>query len=202
MEESEKIDLKNAVEEFEKLKTSFPRLKWGLLHGQMKSEEKFQIMENFISKNIDVLVTTTVIEVGVDVSNASIMVVEHSERFGLSQLHQLRGRVGRGSEKSYCILILGDRVSKESYIRACIMEKYSDGFHIAEEDLNLRGAGEFFGTKQSGNINFRIAHIIRDIEVLRQARRAAQMLVDKDPDLKQEPLLKQEMEKLSQIRMI
>ena len=202
VEESEKIDLKNAVEQFEKLKTSFSKIKWGLLHGQMKSEEKSKIMESFISKNIDVLVTTTVIEVGVDIANATIMVVEHSERFGLSQLHQLRGRVGRGSEKSYCILILGDRVSKESYIRACIMEKHLDGFRIAEEDLNLRGAGEFFGTKQSGNINFRIAHIIRDVEVLRQARRAAQTLIDKDPNLKNEPLLKQEMEKLSQTRLI
>jgi len=202
VEESEKIDLKNAVEQFEKLKTSFPRLKWGLLHGQMKSEEKSKVMEDFISKNIDVLVATTVIEVGVDVPNATIMVVEHSERFGLSQLHQLRGRVGRGGEKSYCILILGDRVSKESYMRACTMEKYSDGFRIAEEDLNLRGAGEFFGTKQSGNINFRIAHIIRDVEILRQARRVAQTLIDKDPDLKNEPLLKQEMQRLSETRLI
>ncbi|MDE0151015.1 MAG: ATP-dependent DNA helicase RecG [Bdellovibrionales bacterium] len=201
VEESEKIDLKNAVEQFEKLKTSFPKLKWGLLHGQMKPEEKSKIMEDFISKNIDVLVATTVIEVGVDVPNATIMVVEHSERFGLSQLHQLRGRVGRGSEKSYCVLILGDKTSKESYIRAAIMEKYSDGFRIAEEDLNLRGAGEFFGTRQSGNINFRIAHVIRDVEILRQARRAAQTLIDRDPTLKNEPLLKQEMQRLSQTRL-
>ncbi len=201
VDESEKIDLKNAVEQFEKLKQSFPLLRWGLLHGQMKSEEKSQIMENFISKNIDVLVATTVIEVGVDVPNASLMVVEHSERFGLSQLHQLRGRVGRGSEKSYCVLILGDRVSKESYARACIMEKHSDGFRIAEEDLNLRGPGEFFGARQSGNINFRIAHIIRDAEILRQARRAAQMLMDKDPLLTGHPQLTQEMEKLSQTRL-
>ena len=201
VEESEKIDLKNAVEEFEKLKKSFPHLKWGLLHGQMKPEEKSQVMENFISKNIDILVATTVIEVGMDVPNASIMIIEHSERFGLSQLHQLRGRVGRGREKSYCILILGERVSKESYKRACLMEKYSDGFHIAEEDLNLRGAGEFFGTKQSGNIHFRMAHIIRDVEILRQAQRAAQMLVDKDPLLKNHPYLKQEMERLSQTRL-
>ncbi len=202
IEESEKMDLKNATEQFEKLKNSFPHIRWALLHGQMKTEEKSQVMKDFISNKIQVLVTTTVIEVGVDVPNATLMIVEHSERFGLSQLHQLRGRIGRGSEKSYCVLILGDRVSKESYMRAVVMEKYLDGFQIAEEDLKLRGAGEIFGTKQSGDLNFKIANFIRDVEILQQARKVATDLLESDPLLEKNPILKKEMEKVSKIRLI
>ena len=200
--ESEKIDLKNATEQFEKLKKHFPDMKWALLHGKMKAEEKSQIMKDFVSGQIQALVTTTVIEVGVDVPNATLMVIEHSERFGLSQLHQLRGRVGRGSEKSYCVLVLGERVSKEAFLRAQVMEEHTDGFRIAEEDLKLRGAGEVFGTRQSGDLNFKIAHIIRDVEVLQQTRKAALLLLEKDPLLENHPILKNEMEKVSQIRKI
>ena len=200
--ESEKIDLKNATEQFEKLKKHFPDIKWALLHGKMKAEEKSQIMKDFVSGQIQVLVTTTVIEVGVDVPNATLMVIEHSERFGLSQLHQLRGRVGRGSEKSYCVLALGERLSKEALLRAKVMEEHTDGFRIAEEDLKLRGAGEVFGTRQSGDLNFKIAHIIRDAEVLQQTRKAALLLLEKDPLLENHPILKTEMEKVFQIRKI
>src|SRR5699024_6119995 len=124
--------------------------KVGLLHGQMKSEEKNNVMQQFIENKIQILVSTTVIEVGVDVSNASIMIVEHAERFGLSQLHQLRGRIGRGKRQSYCILIHGQKVSKEARYRLQKMAETNDGFEIAEADLKLRGPGDFLGTKQSG----------------------------------------------------
>lgn len=183
VEESEKIDLMNAQEEFIQLKDRFPQFALGLLHGKMKSIEKDEVMSRFRSGEIQILVSTTVIEVGVDVPNANIMVIEHSERFGLSQLHQLRGRVGRGSYKSYCILVLGHAVSPESRQRVEIMEKNSDGFKIAEEDLALRGPGEFLGTRQSGLAGFKLGNLLRDLSILKNAREAAFKLISMDPHL-------------------
>ena len=183
VEESEKIDLKNAVSEFEKLQEQFPKIKFGLLHGKMKPDEKDQVMEKFRQQEIQVLVSTTVIEVGVDVPNANIMLIEHAERFGLSQLHQLRGRVGRGEHKSFCILIMGYAVSEEGRQRTEMMEKTSDGFKIAEFDLEMRGPGEFMGTRQSGLAGFKLANLIRDMQTLQQAREAAFEVLRKDPKL-------------------
>ena len=137
----------------------------------------------FINNKIQVLVSTTVIEVGVDVPNASIMIVEHAERFGLSQLHQLRGRIGRGSRQSYCILIYGEQVSKEAQFRLRTMAQTSDGFAIAEADLELRGPGDFLGTKQSGLPEFKVADIVEDQWILEQAKTAAWMIYEQDPAL-------------------
>jgi ATP-dependent DNA helicase RecG len=183
VEESEKIDLKNAVQEFETLQKQFPTVKFGLLHGKMKADEKEQVMTLFRKNEIQVLVSTTVIEVGVDVPNANIMIIEHAERFGLSQLHQLRGRVGRGEHKSFCILIQGYAVSEEGKERTAMMEKTSDGFKIAEFDLEMRGPGEFMGTKQSGLAGFKLANLVRDMATLQQAREAAFEVLRKDPKL-------------------
>lgn len=184
VEESEKMDLKNAVEEFEKLKNQFPQHRWGLLHGKMKSTEKEQVMDLFRKHEIDVLVSTTVIEVGVDVPNANMMIIEHAERFGLSQLHQLRGRVGRGSAKSYCVLIHAHAISEEGRQRTQFMEQTSDGFKIAEFDLEMRGPGEFIGTRQSGLAGFQMANLVRDVRLLEEAREAAFEIIQKDPQLK------------------
>lgn len=186
VEESEKIDLKNASEQFKKLQAAFPDVSWGLLHGKMNTLEKLKVMKQFESGQIQVLVTTTVIEVGVDVPNANVMIIEHAERFGLSQLHQLRGRIRRGGHKGYCILILGDKVSNESKVRSQIMEKTDDGFSIADEDLKLRGAGEFLGTRQSGSMHFKLANLTRDRDLLKQARKEAQSFIQKDPLFREE----------------
>ncbi len=183
VEESEKIDLKNATDEFEKLKQDFSEFNVALMHGKMKSDEKDKIMESFRNKEFDVLVSTTVIEVGVDVPNANIIWIEHAERFGLSQLHQLRGRVGRGEHKSYCILSLGYAVSEESRDRIKLMEVTADGFKIAEADLELRGPGEFLGARQSGLPGFKMANLVRDIEILKLAREAAFEVMRRDPEL-------------------
>ncbi len=183
VEESEKIDLKDAVSEYEKLQLQFPNVKVGLLHGKMKSDEKDKVMEQFRRNEIQVLVSTTVIEVGVDVPNANIMLIEHAERFGLSQLHQLRGRVGRGEHKSFCILIMGYAVSEEGKQRTEMMEKTSDGFKIAEFDLEMRGPGEFMGTKQSGLAGFKLANLVRDMQILQDARAAAFEVLKRDPKL-------------------
>lgn len=201
VEESEKIDLKNALDEFERVKVLFPEYRVGLLHGRMKPQEKDQVMREFRANEIQILVATTVIEVGVDVPNASIMVIEHSERFGLSQLHQLRGRVGRGQHKSYCILMLGYAVSDESRRRAEIMEQTTDGFKIAEADLELRGPGEFLGTRQSGLPGFKMANLVRDQALLQDARQAAFELVRRDPELRSQEHLsvKSHLERASQV---
>ena len=175
IEESEKVDLKAATKMFEELRDKiFPKYKVGLLHGKMKPAEKDEIMRQFVSGELNILVSTTVIEVGVDVPNASLMVIEHAERFGLSQLHQLRGRVGRGAEQSFCVLLTGDKKTAVAKERLGIMEETGDGFRIAEKDLEIRGPGEILGTRQSGIQSFKVANIIRDIEILEDARKAAE----------------------------
>ena len=210
IEESEKLDLKAATVHFEQLRTDvFPDLRLGLLHGRLTSDEKDAVMERFQRREIDVLVATTVIEVGIDVPNASLMVIENAERFGLSQLHQLRGRVGRGSEQSYCILVakdwivvrarrLGDPTAttrsvlesfpnaaeRQAEVRLATMAHTNDGFKIAEIDLQLRGPGDFFGTRQSGIPEFKVANIITDASVLQTARADAFALVARDPHLR------------------
>ena len=183
VEESEKLDLKNAVEEFEKLKREMPGVNFGLVHGRLEAQEKDLTMMQFKAGEIQVLVSTTVIEVGVDVPNATVMIVEHAERFGLSQLHQIRGRVGRGAHKSYCVLVLGYRVSQESQERVQIMESTTDGFQIAEEDLRIRGPGNLLGLEQAGLPGFRFANLVRDQGQLEAARRCAQRIVAEDPSL-------------------
>ena len=175
VEESEKMDLKAATEMFEELRDkSFPQYQIGLLHGRMKAAEKEAVMSEFVKGNLNILVSTTVIEVGVDIPNASLMIIEHAERFGLSQLHQLRGRVGRGAEQSYCVLLTTDKKTAVARERLGIMEETSDGFRIAEKDLELRGQGEILGTRQSGVQTFKIGNIIRDLEILEEARREAE----------------------------
>jgi ATP-dependent DNA helicase RecG len=181
VEESEKMDLKDATRRYEYLRdTVFPKLSIGLLHGKMKPAEKEKVMSAFVAGEIKILVSTTVIEVGVDVPNASVMIVEHAERFGLSQLHQLRGRVGRGAEKSYCILLTSDKKTAVAEERLGIMAKTSNGFIIAEKDLELRGPGELLGTKQSGLPEFRIGNIVRDQPLLEKAKQEAEFYLAKE----------------------
>jgi ATP-dependent DNA helicase RecG len=158
----------------EKLRTGpLSGLRVGLLHGRLDADEKDVIMARFQRGETDVLVATTVIEVGVDVPNATVMVVEHAERFGLAQLHQLRGRVGRGAAKSYCILMTGERVSEQGEERLNAMVRTQDGFELAELDLQMRGPGEFFGTRQAGLPDFRVANLLRDREILELAKKEA-----------------------------
>ncbi len=184
VEESEKMDLRDATRMAEHLrKEIFPQFRIGLLHGRMKSDEKEEIMLEFKKGGIQILVATTVIEVGIDIPNASVMVIEHAERFGLSQLHQLRGRIGRGQYPSQCILLYNYRSSREAKIRLQAMERTHDGFRIAEEDLRLRGPGEFFGIKQSGFPEFRVGDLLRDTAILIEARKEAFGLVQEDPGL-------------------
>ncbi len=184
VEESEKVDLRDATRMAEHLQNEiFPHFRIGLLHGRMRSEEKEEIMLEFKEGRIQILVATTVIEVGIDIPNASVMVIEHAERFGLSQLHQLRGRIGRGQYPSQCILLHHYRSSKEATIRLQAMERTNDGFKIAEEDLRLRGPGEFFGIKQSGFPEFRVGDLLRDTAILIEARREAFRLIQEDPGL-------------------
>jgi ATP-dependent DNA helicase RecG len=169
-----KVDLRAATKMFEELRDIiFPDYKVGLLHGKMRSTEKEETMRQFVSGDLDILVSTTVIEVGVDVPNASLMVIEHAERFGLSQLHQLRGRVGRGAEQSFCVLLTGDKKTTVAKERLGIMEETTDGFRIAEKDLEIRGQGDILGTRQSGIESFKMANIVRDLEILTEARKEA-----------------------------
>jgi len=184
VEESEKMDLLDATHMATHLqKDIFPDFTVGLVHGRMKATEKEAVMHRFKNGTVHILVSTTVVEVGIDVPNASLMVIEHAERFGLSQLHQLRGRVGRGAAESMCILLAQFKKSDDAKQRLDVMVRTSDGFKIAEEDFNIRGPGEFLGTRQSGLPDFRVAHIGRDINILIEARKAAFTLIDQDPEL-------------------
>jgi len=177
--EESKLELKAAIDEYERLsKEVFPQCRLGLLHGRLSSEEKDDVMQRFRKNEVQILVATTVVEVGVDVPNATVMVIEHAERFGLSQLHQLRGRIGRGAQKSHCVLVGPMRMTDEARARLETMVRTSNGFEIAETDLQLRGPGEFFGTRQSGSLGFHIADPIRDREVLELARHEAFALAE------------------------
>ncbi len=184
VEESEKMDLNAAIESYENLSTGlFAKYKIGLLHGRMKSAAKEKVMTGFKSGQIQILVSTTVIEVGVDVPNATIMIIENAERFGLPQLHQLRGRVGRGDKESYCFLIAQYPISSDAKLRLKTLSETNDGFKIAEVDLKLRGPGEFFGTKQHGLPELRIADIVKDTELLLKAREEAFQLARNDKQI-------------------
>ncbi|WP_255203296.1 ATP-dependent DNA helicase RecG [Myxococcus sp. AM011] len=183
VEESEKLDLEDATRGVEKLRLAFPQASVGLLHGRMKAEEKDAVMEEFREKRLQVLVCTTVVEVGVDVPNASVMVVEAAERFGLSQLHQLRGRVGRGAAASFCYLVANSARSMEAVERLSVMEQSSDGFVIAERDLEIRGPGEFMGTRQSGLPELAVANLARDGDLLSMAQVEARRILARDPEM-------------------
>lgn len=184
VEESETLDLKSASEVYDELRGDFFKdLRVGLLHGKMKASEKDQVMEAFKNHELDILVSTTVIEVGVNVPNASLMIIENAERFGLAQLHQLRGRVGRGSEKSYCTLIYGSKTEICRH-RMAIMEETNDGFKISEKDLELRGPGDFFGTRQHGLPELRVANLFKHMKILRLVQKEAREIYAEDPSLR------------------
>ena len=187
IEESEALDFKNLTEGYEYISASFPlpKYKVSIVHGKLKPAEKDAEMERFMRNETQIMVATTVIEVGVNVPNASVMVIESAERFGLSQLHQLRGRVGRGSEQSYCILLTGNKMSNDTRTRMETMVRTNDGFEIAEVDLKLRGPGDLMGTQQSGVLALKIADIVKDQEILKAARAYAIDLLKADPDLVQ-----------------
>ncbi len=195
IEESEKTDLRSAINGKNAFEKSFPELRIGLIHGRISAQEREQIMTSFNHGELDLLVCTTVIEVGVDIPNATLMLIIHAERFGLSQLHQLRGRVGRGSHHSHCALVGYEPYSEEARRRLDIMVRSNDGFRIAEEDLNIRGPGEFFGTRQSGMPDLKIADIVRDAKLLNVARGEAFNLIQKDHMLEGYPLLRSSLER-------
>ncbi len=185
IEESEKLNYENLMKGYENVKAWFPEPQYwiSMVHGRMKAAQKEENMQRFVKGETQIMVSTTVIEVGVNVPNASVMVIESAEKFGLSQLHQLRGRVGRGSEKSYCILLTGNKVSREAKERLGILCATNDGFRIAEKDLEIRGPGDIEGTRQSGALNFKLANILTDRHLLDKARMASEALLDEDPDL-------------------
>lgn len=187
IDESEKLDYESLNAGYEQVKAWFPdpKYKVAMVHGRQPQDERQRNMERFVQGDAHILVATTVIEVGVNVPNASVMIIESAERFGLSQLHQLRGRVGRGAEKSYCILLTGNDISKESRQRMDIMTRTGDGFIIAEEDLKMRGPGDLYGTRQSGALNFKIADIIHDVDIMEETRLAATRILETDPGLTQ-----------------
>jgi ATP-dependent DNA helicase RecG len=182
VEESDKTEAKSAVEEHQRLqKQIFPKLKLGLLHGRMKADEKEATMKAFRDREADILVSTSVVEVGIDVPNATVMLVEGANRFGLAQLHQFRGRVGRGEHQSYCLL-LADKLTPEAEERLKAVEQTNDGFELAETDLKMRGPGEFFGTRQSGLPDLKLVKLT-DTRLLEKAREEAQLIFEKDPKL-------------------
>lgn len=181
IEESEVLQLKTATETFENLSRTFPDLRVGLVHGRMKAAEKAAVMADFVAGSLNILVATTVIEVGVDVPNAALMVIEHAERMGLSQLHQLRGRVGRGTSKSVCVLMFAEPLSELAKARLKVIFEHTDGFEIARQDLNLRGPGEFLGARQSGVPLLRFANLDEDLPLLEHARAYAPQLIVEQP---------------------
>jgi ATP-dependent DNA helicase RecG len=185
IEESEKLSYEDLMQGYEQVKSFFPEPKFriSMVHGRQPSDMKETNMQRFVSGDAHIMVSTTVIEVGVNVPNASVMVVESAEKFGLSQLHQLRGRVGRGTEKSFCILLTGVKASKEARERIKIMCATNDGFKIAEKDLEIRGPGDIEGTRQSGALNFKIASIVNDKALLELARAEAERIVEEDVEL-------------------
>jgi ATP-dependent DNA helicase RecG len=185
IEESEKLDLMNLQQGYESLCRDFPLpdFRVSIVHGKMKPKDKDAEMQLFASGKTHIMVATTVIEVGVNVPNASVMVIESAERFGLSQLHQLRGRVGRGADQSYCILMTGNKLSSEARLRMNTMVRTNDGFEIAEVDMQLRGHGDLAGTQQSGVINLRIADLAKDGAILEAARKSAVSMLHADPEL-------------------
>ncbi len=185
IEESEKLDYENLMKGYENVKAYFPEPKYwiSMVHGRQPAEQKEQNMRRFVEKDTQIMVSTTVIEVGVDVPNASVMVIESAEKFGLSQLHQLRGRVGRGAEKSYCILLTGSKLGNDARERIRVMVNSNNGFEIAEKDLELRGPGEIEGTRQSGTLNFKLAHLVQDRPLLELAGNIADELIINDPEL-------------------
>lgn len=193
IEESEKIDLESAIAGSEEIKKRFPDLMVGLLHGRMKADEREVVMQRFKEGAINILVSTTVIEVGVDVPNAALMVIMNAERFGLAQLHQLRGRVGRGSSQSYCVL-LQYKANEDARKRLEVIVRTTDGFIIAEEDLNIRGHGEFLGTKQSGLPDFKVTNLFRDAKILEEARREAFSFIDRNHSLENYPGLRKSLQ--------
>jgi ATP-dependent DNA helicase RecG len=186
IEESEKLDLKHLMDGYESISRSFPDVAISIVHGQMKAEAKDFEMKRFIKGETKIMVATTVIEVGVDVPNASVMIIESAQRFGLSQLHQLRGRVGRGVDQSYCILMTDHKLGTDSKTRIETMVRTNNGFEIAETDLKLRGPGDLMGTQQSGALDLLIADLSKDGELLKQAREEAQLLLENDPNLEKE----------------
>jgi len=183
IEESEALQLQTAIDTYERLRDEFPQLKTGLVHGRMRAPEKAEVMDAFKLGEIHLLVATTVIEVGVDVPNASLMVIEHAERMGLSQLHQLRGRVGRGAEASACILLYQAPLSEMARERLRIIYENSDGFEVARRDLQLRGPGEILGARQSGVPMLRFADLEQDVKLLEAARDVAAEMVALHPEL-------------------
>jgi len=185
IEESAKLDYENLLHGYENIKGYFPEPKYwiSMVHGRQPSDQKEQNMKRFVEHDTQIMVSTTVIEVGVDVPNASVMVIESTEKFGLSQLHQLRGRVGRGAEKSYCILLSGSNLGNDARQRIKTMTETNNGFEIAEKDLELRGPGDIQGTRQSGELNFKLASIVQDRPLLELARNLSLMLLENDPDL-------------------
>ena len=188
IQESEKMDYKDLMDGYESLVRSFPLPDYriSIVHGQMKAADKDYEMQRFVEGKTQIMVATTVIEVGVNVPNASVMIIESAERFGLSQLHQLRGRVGRGADQSYCILMSGNKRSQEAQTRLQTMVQTNDGFEIAEVDLRLRGPGDLMGTQQSGVLQLKIADLLKDQEILKTARFYAQKIVEIDPELSEE----------------
>jgi ATP-dependent DNA helicase RecG len=185
IEESEKLDYENLMKGYENLKAYFPEPAYyiSMVHGRQKQEVRETNMKRFVSGDTQIMVATTVIEVGVHISNATVMLVESAEKFGLSQLHQLRGRVGRGADQSYCILLTGNKLGTEARERVRIMCETTDGFRIAEKDMELRGPGDIAGTRQSGLLDFKLADIVQDRDILQQAAQAAHELLEKDPEL-------------------